>query len=261
MSYSLHTLHNPTDTSRPPARSGISRFAHEIALVLGLVALVFWVLALLTHSAQDAAFSTSGHGGPVRNWGGRLGAVLSDLSYFLAGFSVWWCVAAGVRAWFSSLAQWLRADVDVTPARSAGRQRLVFWIGLVLLVSASAALEWSRLYRLEPRLPDHAGGALGYLVGPAAVKWLGFTGSGLLGIVVVVAAMAVVFRFSWGQVAERIGARIDGFFESRREQREMAEDLALGQQAAREREEIVLEERSENQESHATPGADRAGPG
>ena len=251
MSYSLHTLHNPTDTaSRPQPPSGVRRFAQEIALVLGFLALVFWCLALFTHSAQDAAFSTSGTGGPTRNWGGRLGAVVADASYFLMGFTVWWCVAAGIRVWFSALAQWLQAESIATPARPALRQRLVFWVGLGLLLSASAALEWSRLYRFEPRLPDHAGGALGYLVGPVAVKWLGFTGSGLVAIAIVVAAMALVFRFSWGQVAERLGARIDGFIASRRERREMAEDLALGQQAAREREEIVLEERTEIQELH-----------
>ncbi len=251
MSYSLHTLHNPTDTaSRPQPPSGVRRFAQEIALVLGFLALVFWCLALFTHSAQDAAFSTSGTGGPIRNWGGRLGAVVADASYFLMGFTVWWCVAAGIRVWFSALAQWLQAESIATPARPALRQRLVFWVGLGLLLSASAALEWSRLYRFEPRLPDHAGGALGYLVGPVAVKWLGFTGSGLVAIAIVVAAMAMVFRFSWGQVAERLGARIDGFIASRRERREMAEDLALGQQAAREREEIVLEERTEIQELH-----------
>ncbi|MEY2617715.1 MAG: hypothetical protein RL522_717 [Pseudomonadota bacterium] len=253
MSYSLHTLHNPTDTHRPQPPSGIRRFAHEIALVLGFLALVFWCLALLTHSAQDAAFSTSGTGGPTRNWGGRLGAVVADASYFLLGFTVWWCVAAGIRVWFASLAEWMRVEADTPASRPALRQRVVFWLGLALLLSASTALEWSRLYRFEPRLPDHAGGVLGYLVGPATVKWLGFTGSGLVSIAVVVAAMAMVFRFSWGQVAERIGARIDGFITSRRERREMEEDLALGQQAAREREEIVLEERTEIQELHAAP--------
>ena len=253
MSYSLHTLHNPTDTRREEPPSGIRRFAHEIALVLGLLALVLWFLALVTHSVQDAAFSTSGNGGPTHNWAGRFGAVLADASYFLMGFSVWWCVAAGVRAWFSSLALWLRTEGDAPVPVRTWRHRAIFWGGLTVLVCASAALEWSRLYRFEPRLPDHAGGAIGYLVGPFAVKWLGFTGSGLVAIALAVGAMSAVFRFSWGQVAERIGARIDGVVTSRREQRELAEDLALGQQAAREREEIVLEERTEIQELHAAP--------
>src|SRR5438067_2401575 len=83
--------------------------------------------------------------------------------------------------------------------------------------------------------------ALGFLVGPAAVQWFGFTGSGLLFVAVLVLASAIVFRFSWSHVAERIGARVDAFVESRREKREMAEDLAVGQRAAKEREETVQE--------------------
>ncbi len=260
MTYSLHTLHHPTSPREPqaPERAGVARFAQEIALVLGALALVFWLLALVTHSAQDAAFSTSGNGGPLRNWGGRLGAWLSDASFFLLGYSVWWCLAAGLRAWVSSLARWIRAgaqDGAAPESAPAGfsRTRLAFWLGLAILLVASTGLEWSRLYRFEARLPDHAGGALGYLVGPLAVKWLGFTGSGLVFIAGVVLAAAAVFRFSWAQVAEGIGARILGFFEARREQREMQEDLAFGQQAAREREEIVLEERHEIEEHHPTP--------
>ncbi len=263
MTYSLNTLEDRRSSSAQSAatpRAALGRFGQEIALLAGALALVFWCLALVTHSAQDAAFFTSGAGTPTANWGGRLGAWLADASYFLLGYSVWWCVAAGLRTWFAALARWLRAD-DAVPEdeglfatpRLQGRQRLLFWLALLVLLCASAGLEWSRLYRFEPRLPDHAGGALGWLVGPLAVRWLGFSGSGLLALVAVVLSSAVVLRFSWGMVAERIGARIDGFFEARREQREMAEDLALGQQAAREREEVVQEERIEIEEHHPTP--------
>jgi S-DNA-T family DNA segregation ATPase FtsK/SpoIIIE len=78
-------------------------------------------------------------------------------------------VAAGVRAWLASLARWMRADEARRPPRTlAARPRLAFWIALAVLLAASTALEWSRLYRFEPRLPDHAGGALGYLVGRPA---------------------------------------------------------------------------------------------
>jgi S-DNA-T family DNA segregation ATPase FtsK/SpoIIIE len=108
---------------------------------------------------------------------------------------------------------------------------------------ASCALEWSRLYRFEQALPGHAGGLLGYLAGPASVKWLGFTGSGLVWIAIGVVSVSVVFGFSWPQAAQRIGAWIDEFFDSRREKRELAEDLAVGRASAREREEILIEER------------------
>jgi DNA segregation ATPase FtsK/SpoIIIE, S-DNA-T family len=253
MTYSLNTL-NDTGGSAGSPRAGVGRFAHEFALVLGLVALVFWLLALVSYSAQDAAFSTSGAGLGVRNWGGRLGAWLADASYFLLGFSVWWCFAAAVRAWLATLARWMRGEpLPQQPTGRFSHTRLAFWIALAVLLCASTGLEWSRLYRLEVRLPDHAGGALGFLTGPFGVKWLGFTGSGLVFIALVVLGTAVVFRFSWSHVAERLGARIDGFIEARREKREMAQDLAFGQQAARQREEVLIEERIEVAEHHPAP--------
>ena len=254
MTYSLNTLNDGRGAAESSHRAGVGRFAHEIALVLGLVALVFWLLALASYSAQDAAFSTSGSGAAVRNWGGRLGAWLADASYFLLGFSVWWCFAAAVRAWLATLAHWMRAgaEPDDTPP-GITRTRWAFWIALAVLLCASTALEWSRLYRFESRLPDHAGGALGYLVGPFGVKYLGFTGSGLVFVALAVLGAAVVFRFSWSHLAERLGGFVDGFVEARREKRELAQDLAFGQQAARQRQEVLTEERIEIEEHHPTP--------
>ncbi|CAN5699002.1 DNA translocase FtsK [soil metagenome] len=256
MTYSLNTL-NSRSPAAEPSRTGVGRFAHEIGLILGAIGLVFWLLALASHSALDAAWSTSGAGGLVHNWGGRLGAWLSDASYYLLGFSAWWCVAAGVRAWLSGLARWMRSDETAVPqAASAAATRtrnIGFWAGLILLLAASAALEWSRLYRFEGALPDHAGGVVGYLVGPFTMKWLGFNGAALVCIAVGVIGAAMVFRFSWSHVAERIGAQIYSLIETRREKREIAQDLAFGQQAAREREEIVMEERIDIEEHHPVP--------
>ncbi|MDB5858039.1 MAG: ftsK, partial [Ramlibacter sp.] len=252
MTYSLNTLTEATPAASAP-RTGLARFTHETALLLGAVGLVFWLLALFTYSAQDPAFSTSGAHGAVHNMGGRFGALLADASYFVLGYSVWWCLAAGLRAWLASLARWMRAGEPVPAGSRWLRGRLGFWLALAVLLAASCGLEWSRLYRLESHLPDHAGGALGYLVGPAGVQWLGFAGSGLVFVALMVLGAAVVFRFSWSHVAERIGAAIDGFIESRREKREIAEDLALGERAAREREETVQEERIEIEEHHPTP--------
>jgi S-DNA-T family DNA segregation ATPase FtsK/SpoIIIE len=131
--------------------------------------------------------------------------------------------------------------------------RLKFWLGLLLLMMASTGLEWSRLYRFEAHLPDHAGGALGYLVGGAGVKWLGFAGSGLVLIVVGVMAASLVFGFSWAHTAQRLGEWISNLIESRREKREMAEDLAVGKKAAMEREATLQDERIDIEEHHPLP--------
>ena len=240
MTYSLNTLQSSSPgADAQPVRLKAMRFAHEITLIAGFVVLLFWLLAMLSFTPSDAAWSTSGTGGDVKNWGGRLGAWIADGSYFLAGYSVWWCLAAGLRVWLSSLAGWLRGG-EVSPAEEPvrgrfNRSRIAFWAGLVLLLCASAMLEWSRLYRLEFRLPGHGGGILGYLVGPGSVKWMGFTGSALIAIACGVIGSALVFRFSWSLIAERIGSRVYSLFESRREKREIAADIALGKKAVRER--------------------------
>ena len=256
MTYSFNTL-NASPPGKSALRIGVARFGHEIALIAGLLALVFWVMALISYSPQDMAWSTSGSGDPlVRNQVGRLGAWLADASYFALGFSVWWCVAASVHAWLASLAHWMRGSTDATELPDMSNtllRRILFWLGLALLLSASAALEWSRMYRFEALLPGHAGGVVGYTIGPASMQWLGFTGSGLLGIVLVVLGAALVFRFSWAQAAEVLGARLDGLVQFGRVRREVAKDLAVGKRAARQREEVLQEERTELQEQHPQP--------
>jgi S-DNA-T family DNA segregation ATPase FtsK/SpoIIIE len=53
--------------------------------------------------------------------------------------------------------------------------------------------------------------------------------------------------------AERIGSRVDALLESQREKRELAQDLQMGQQAMKEREDVVFEEREEIEVHHPQP--------
>jgi S-DNA-T family DNA segregation ATPase FtsK/SpoIIIE len=101
MTYSLHTLNNETDPT--PALRGFRRFTQEIALTLGFVFLLFWLIALISHNAQDPAWTTSGASAHLFNWGGKLGAWLSDLSYFLFGYSVVWAYGAAFMSWLTAL--------------------------------------------------------------------------------------------------------------------------------------------------------------
>ncbi|MGM9428038.1 DNA translocase FtsK [Hydrogenophaga sp. MI9] len=261
MTYSLNTL-NADRANAPP--SGLSRFAHEVALVAGAALLGFWLVALLSHSLADPAWSTTGNRELAGNWGGQLGAWLSDASYYLFGFSVWWLVFAGLRVWLSALADRLRGSALAPVASPADEDGLPLWqrpavrrlasvLSLVLLMVGSVILEWSRLYRFEPLLPGHGGGVLGHLLGLWGVRWLGFTGSTLLALALIVVCLPRVFHFSWGQWAERLGSLFDGWFESRREKREAVEDQRIGEQAAREREEVVKVERVEIEEHHPMP--------
>ncbi|MBK1684883.1 DNA translocase FtsK [Rhodoferax fermentans] len=260
MTYSLNTLNSSRNEAPKASRSVLGRFAQELWLLMGLVLLALWLLALLSYSPLDPAWSTSGNGGPLHNYAGHVGAWLADGSYFLLGYSVWWCVAAGLRAWLSALARWLRGHEEVLAPAKPGAQavsaeggRILFWLGLLVLLCASATLEWTRFYSLEAGLPGHGGGLLGYFLGPLGLQGLGFTGSGLVAIAAGVIGSSLVFGFSWGLVAERLGAWMFGQIENRREKIAQDEDLALGQQAAQARAEVLVEERQDQAVHHPKP--------
>ena len=255
MTYSLHTLRNSTPAAEA-APTGFARFANELALVGGFVALALWLMALFSYSPLDSAWSTSGAGSVIHNRAGSLGAWIADMGYFLLGYSVWWCVAIALRLWLGLLAQRLRGEQVVSPAAAAQPRevfwrRLSFWGGVAILLYGSTTLEWARLYRFESGLPgSHSGGVLGFALGHWSVQLLGFSGSAVLSIVLGVYGCSLVFGFSWMHVAERLGAWAFGFFEMQREKRELAEDRELGQKAVREREEVVFEEREEEALHH-----------
>ena len=198
------------------------------------------LLALLSHDRADSAFSVAAGQELTRNRVGALGAWISDLLLFGFGYSCWWLMLVGLRSWLGALAGLLRADD--TPPRGL-RERLPTAGGLLLLLAASCALEWTRLYGWETRLPGHAGGIVGYTLGPLSMRLLGFAGSGVVWIAALVLGSAWALKFSWLRVAELIGTWIEGLRERQVTQREIAEDKRVGKVAKREREQVVEEER------------------
>ena len=224
----------------------------QAALLVGAVVWLLAVLALSTHHAGDPGFSTSGDGSSTRNGAGVLGAWLSDVAFFLAGYSIWWAVLVGARAWLGALARSLRAasgsvDVAIEPAS------LPAWtmgLGLALLIAASASLEWTRLYQWEAQVAGgNAGGIVGLLLGKSSQSLLGFAGSGVLWIAALVAGASLAFRFSWLRVADGLGAWIEQLRTRRVERIERAEDARLGAEASAERDEVLVVEH-ELQEQH-----------
>jgi S-DNA-T family DNA segregation ATPase FtsK/SpoIIIE len=211
------------------------RLRQRAWLLTAALAWFMFTLALLTHDARDPGFTTSGDGAPLRNWVGLLGARTADLAYFLLGFSAWWLVPVGLRAWLGGLARHLRSGSGGRAGAAPGLPRWTFWLGLMLLLAASTALEWTRLYRWEPMLPGHAGGVLGMTLGPASMRWLGFAGSGVLWIVLLVVGSALALRFSWVELADAIGEKLDGLRQRRQGLLAQQEDRRIGELLQRER--------------------------
>ena len=221
-----------------------------------LVGAALWLmvtLALISRHAEDPGFSTTGSGAPVHNWLGLPGAWVADVLLVIWGFSAWWWVVVGARAGLgAALRRWRAESASDQPRWTAPAR----WAGFALLLLCSCALEWTRLYGWEARLPGHAGGAVGVLLGPWSMRHLGFTGSGVLWIAGMVVALPLALRFSWLRMADGLGAWVDRLREQRSLERERAEDQRIGAQALREREiEKVLAGRQRHRLVQA--GADR----
>ena len=222
--------------------SAVPRWRPQLLLLVGGVLWLLMLLALLSHQTADPGFSTSGSGAPVRNWAGVLGAWASDLALFLFGYSMWWLMLVAARSWLALLARSLRS----VPADEANRlPAWWFWVGLALLMAASCGLEWTRLYRLDGALPGgQSGGVLGAVLGGLSMHWLGFEGSGVLWIGTLVLGLSLAFRFSWAQLADALGQRLEGLWRAQVDKREVKEDLRIAEVLTRERKLEVEEDRA-----------------
>jgi S-DNA-T family DNA segregation ATPase FtsK/SpoIIIE len=239
-------LHRNTNTTTiEPVVPVETTFRFQAWLLVGGIGLILMLLALISHDPLDSAFTTSGQHIEPGNWVGAFGAWSSDMAYALFGKSSWWLMLIAGRLWLSGLALWLRRDTALSAQASApAYPTWRLWLGLAVLMAASCTLEWTRLYRNELVLAgQHAGGVLGFTLGPWGMKWLGFNGSGVVAIGLLVAGMAMALKFSWLDVAERIGSLGDRFKQRREEKREVEKDMRIGEKAKKERKRVVAEER------------------
>ncbi len=225
-----------------PAKPPPSHWKSRGLLIAGGLLWLLALLALATHDRADPAWTTSGEGLLAHNWVGFVGARFADLLFFLFGFSAWWLMLIGLRRWLGALARQLRG-ADAAAGDPLGRPRWLFWFGIVCLLAASCALEFTRLYQWETGLPGFAGGIVGYALGPLSQQALGFAGSGVLWIAALVIGSSLALQFSWTRLAEQIGARLESWKIHRAERIERAEDRRLGEQALRERTKDVEIER------------------
>ena len=225
----------------------LRRWRQQALLLGGGLVWLLMLLALVTHQASDPGFSSSGNGGPVLNKAGLVGAWVSDLTLFGFGYSVAWLMLVGLRTWLATLALWLRDPAQLgSVADAPALPGWTFWLGLVLLMTSSCGLEWTRLYRLDGGLPGgQAGGVLGAVAGGLSMKWLGFAGSGVLWIAAGVLGLSLALRFSWARVADSLGQRIESLWQRQAVAREVKEDRRIAEVLTREREQVVEIDRAE----------------
>ncbi len=184
---------------KKPATAG-----HQLSLPRGLresVLLVltalgaYFMLALLSYDRSDPSWILADGGQAVNNLGGKAGALLADLFFFLFGYLSY---LAPLMVIYSG---WLlyRGGPGAMDYRMLGLR----WAGFLLTLAAGCGL--ATLHFHSYFLQGTAGGILGSLVGSSFLSVFNFVGATLLLLALFFAGITVFSRFSWLWLVDMTG--------------------------------------------------------
>ena len=171
--------------------------------IKGLREAAFWVLAglslilllaLLSYSPADPAFSIAGGDDAVTNRMGPAGAWFADIAFLLFGASAYLfpilVLIAGIFLFRG----------DAMPERG---QMIWRGAGFLLVIATSSGL--ATLHFQSPDLRETAGGILGRIVGHGLEYGLGLLGTTVLLLVLWLAAVQLATGVSWIAIMDRTG--------------------------------------------------------
>ncbi len=237
-------LRNGVRNGEPSRASRLLREARWLAFA---ALALYLFLILVTYSAADPGWSHDAVVASLGNRGGRFGAWLADVLLSVFGHSAYWLivlfgsrVAIGYRALVRSR---LLPDDDAPPEP--------VWVhvaGFIVMLIASCGVEYLRAGGLDHGLPHGLPQGPGGVIGGEEVRLLthafGMTGATLAMVVVFAIGFSLFTGWSWLAIAERIGAVLEGAVMLFKRKREAREDRAVGAEAAVQREEVVVQERT-----------------
>ncbi|TFV87484.1 DNA translocase FtsK [Oxalobacteraceae bacterium OM1] len=228
-----------------PLPGRVVRLLSEARWFLLTAVTAYLVIAFLTYSKTDPGWSYSTSSGQIHNWGGWVGARVTDLMLFICGFSAWWCCIFLLRTvWRGYRRLSYRFIYQKEPEPEHHHEVWVRSVGFVLMMIGSVAIEYLRMHSLKVQLPRAPGGVLGELIGRAAQGAFGFTGATLFLLLIFGVGFSLFFHVSWLAVAEKVGGAIEDGVAMIRNLYTAREDRKVGQVAAVKREEVVVQERA-----------------
>jgi S-DNA-T family DNA segregation ATPase FtsK/SpoIIIE len=232
------------EASRDLPSSKLLSLLRESRWILLAACALYFAIALYGYNRADPAWSHSVGGMHTTNPGGLVGAYLSDLLFYLFGFSAWWCVLFMLQRVWSGYHN-LRADSIFSK-----RTFLVSIAGFVALLLSSSALEAIRLYSIKVLLPLAPGGMFGMALGNALTQVFGFTGATLLLLALVAAGFSVFSGLSWLKFVDWLGECLETAYLGIIHAWQTRQDRRMGIQATNERVAVVEEEKKKRVEEH-----------
>ena len=235
---------NADQTKATQANAKLVILLREAWWIALIAAAIFLALILLTYHKSDPGWSHGGSDLAVHNAGGRFGAWLADVLLHVFGLSAYWAVV------FVAYLVWWGYRRMEHAGISERRPLFVAFVGFVLVLFSSSALEHLRLYNLSAQLPDAPGGITGAVVGDMLASAFGFTGSSMFLLVLFGIGFSLLTGASWLAVMETIGAGVEWAYIAIRLRIDNWRDRKAGEAAKIERAETVQELKKHFLEDH-----------
>lgn len=173
----------------------------EGLFLLSVACAVFLFISLASYHHNDPGWSSTGLGNHVANWGGRVGAWMSDIFLSLFG------IVAYLFPILMVLSSWLALDDRVEQPQKKNREWIYKTAGWVFVIGSTAALV-SFYIHPQSHLPADAGGILGDLFGRGLSVLFNKTGSTLFLITMMLSGVTFVTGLSWLGVIDILGDRV-----------------------------------------------------
>ncbi len=172
------------------------RGLREIALLGFLTIALFFFIALITYSNEDAGWSHSGSMQTISNACGVIGAWVADFVLSIFGLMAYL---------FPAMILW-HGYLVYTQAEQGGKfVLLVRWFGFIATIISGSAIFSLHILRLRIDLPGQTGGVLGQEVGDALLVMLGNSGATLLLLAIFLAGITLFSGLSWVALLDTVG--------------------------------------------------------
>ena len=179
---------------------------------LGLLILSIYLFLILgSYSRMDDSYLIDSGNHVIHNFGGRLGAFVSDLLFFLGGYSAYVLLVLTLYLLWRAKKQvvCLELGLPIEPL-----PRLALWIrpvGFILFWLGLMGLESLSIFS-DHNLPEGKGGILGQAVADMFTGVIGLSGGVLLLLLMAVGGLSISLDFSWASVAEQVGYGLERFW-------------------------------------------------
>lgn len=179
----------------------LRRRLREGCLVFTVALSIFLLIALFTYHRSDPSWSHSINVKTVANAGGRAGAWIADLIFYITGYLGY------SLPWMISFAAWLsfRHRHEIPTSTEKWILFTLHAIGFVIILLSGTAFIALHMSAAANRLPLNAGGVLGTLMASALLPLFNSIGTTLILISSLLIGITLFTDLSWSWVLECVG--------------------------------------------------------